>query len=273
MFQVTLFHVEFVISYVSIVCKFPDDLIRNTSKYKEYDARLRILLKEIETHVYSTPIDPKSIQETTRRLQAIEELNAEKLKCTLEFNKFISDKLAEFKKFNETNKRAEYASSTDSATENNHEDFIVTSTPLPKSDPAPINKRKRGRKPKRVLVEIKLDDLNKADLMMLAEAAEHKDDKIQPEAHTSSFLKVPVTKRAGKRKRRTTKKDKRKDEVEDDMTSGPESTKETPDDEPTYCLCNKVSFGDMVMCENEACSIEWFHFPCVQLKRAPKGKW
>ncbi len=33
--------------------------------------------------------------------------------------------------------------------------------------------------------------------------------------------------------------------------------------EPTYCTCNRVSFGDMVACENDACPIEWFHYECV----------
>ncbi|KAM5553463.1 PHD finger protein ING1 [Rosa sericea] len=43
--------------------------------------------------------------------------------------------------------------------------------------------------------------------------------------------------------------------------------------EPTYCLCNQVSYGDMVACDNPNCKIEWFHFGCVGLKDQPKGKW
>jgi inhibitor-of-growth protein 1 len=44
-------------------------------------------------------------------------------------------------------------------------------------------------------------------------------------------------------------------------------------DEPTYCLCEQVSFGEMICCDNSACSIEWFHFSCVALTTKPKGKW
>ncbi|KAI4458584.1 inhibitor of growth protein [Holotrichia oblita] len=33
--------------------------------------------------------------------------------------------------------------------------------------------------------------------------------------------------------------------------------------EPRYCLCNQVSYGDMVACDNEDCPSEWFHYPCV----------
>lgn len=77
--------------------------------------------------------------------------------------------------------------------------------------------------------------------------------------------------------------------------------------EPTYCFCNQVSYGEMVACDNpdvsnpsfffiivlglkffftfctynlmkahflfQQCKIEWFHFGCVGLKEQPKGKW
>lgn len=43
--------------------------------------------------------------------------------------------------------------------------------------------------------------------------------------------------------------------------------------EPTYCLCNQVSFGKMIGCDNLNCPIEWFHFDCLKLTTKPKGKW
>ncbi|GJW87985.1 PHD finger protein ING1 [Tanacetum coccineum] len=42
--------------------------------------------------------------------------------------------------------------------------------------------------------------------------------------------------------------------------------------EPTYCHCNQVSYGEMVACDNPDCKIEWFHYGCVGLKEQPKGK-
>ncbi|XP_075145429.1 uncharacterized protein LOC142220279 [Haematobia irritans] len=44
-------------------------------------------------------------------------------------------------------------------------------------------------------------------------------------------------------------------------------------DEPTYCVCNQISFGEMILCDNDLCPIEWFHFSCVALVSKPKGKW
>ncbi|KAE9539738.1 hypothetical protein AGLY_004990 [Aphis glycines] len=44
-------------------------------------------------------------------------------------------------------------------------------------------------------------------------------------------------------------------------------------DEPTYCLCNQISYGEMICCDNDLCPVEWFHFSCVSLSTKPKGKW
>jgi hypothetical protein len=43
--------------------------------------------------------------------------------------------------------------------------------------------------------------------------------------------------------------------------------------EPTYCTCGRVSFGEMIGCDNAECPIEWFHFECVGLNGPVKGKW
>lgn len=40
-----------------------------------------------------------------------------------------------------------------------------------------------------------------------------------------------------------------------------------------YCVCQQVSYGDMVACDNEECPYQWFHWTCVQLKAEPKGDW
>ena len=44
-------------------------------------------------------------------------------------------------------------------------------------------------------------------------------------------------------------------------------------DDKKYCICQNVSFGDMVACDNDACPYEWFHWSCVGLKSEPNGKW
>ncbi|PAV83935.1 hypothetical protein WR25_02122 [Diploscapter pachys] len=78
---------------------------------------------------------------------------------------------------------------------------------------------------------------------------------------------------------RKEKVDKDKDYVKEQQPKKRVSTRvrntrnQKDDDEPTYCFCSRISFGEMIGCDNEKCEIEWFHFECIGLTTKPKGKW
>lgn len=36
--------------------------------------------------------------------------------------------------------------------------------------------------------------------------------------------------------------------------------------EPVYCFCRAVQYGDMVACDHPDCELEWFHYACVNIK-------
>ncbi|XP_050087667.1 putative uncharacterized protein DDB_G0271606 isoform X3 [Anopheles aquasalis] len=61
--------------------------------------------------------------------------------------------------------------------------------------------------------------------------------------------------------------------IDSGMALEPESEWSYDPNEPRYCICNQVSYGDMVACDNEGCPFEWFHYPCVNITSSPKGKW
>lgn len=68
-------------------------------------------------------------------------------------------------------------------------------------------------------------------------------------------------------------------------------------DEPRYCFCNGISYGDMIFCENRLvsraptqwsrecfhfifpilpipqCPYQWFHYACVNIQVVPEGSW
>ncbi|KAF8215773.1 hypothetical protein K438DRAFT_1704652 [Mycena galopus ATCC 62051] len=44
------------------------------------------------------------------------------------------------------------------------------------------------------------------------------------------------------------------------------------DDRP-YCVCQRVSFGQMIACDDANCKWEWFHIACIGLTTAPDGRW
>uniref|UniRef100_A0A182IVQ1 Inhibitor of growth protein n=1 Tax=Anopheles atroparvus TaxID=41427 RepID=A0A182IVQ1_ANOAO len=82
-------------------------------------------------------------------------------------------------------------------------------------------------------------------------------------------------------KGKNTKKQKKSVENDDTAQDGGHATPHPSDvldmpvdpNEPTYCLCHQVSYGEMIGCDNPDCPIEWFHFACVGLTIKPKGKW
>ncbi|CAI5756570.1 unnamed protein product [Candida verbasci] len=55
------------------------------------------------------------------------------------------------------------------------------------------------------------------------------------------------------------------------MDSGSLMLNEKPDeDNNLYCFCQRVSFGEMIGCDNENCKYEWFHWSCVGITSPPK---
>ncbi|MCJ1299770.1 hypothetical protein MMC08_002563 [Hypocenomyce scalaris] len=64
--------------------------------------------------------------------------------------------------------------------------------------------------------------------------------------------------------------------VEDDGSSMQGDDEDDEDgEEPRYCYCNQVSYGEMVACDMDSCPREWFHLDCVGLTKAPtkNAKW
>lgn len=61
--------------------------------------------------------------------------------------------------------------------------------------------------------------------------------------------------------------------TEDEEMSGVGGAEEDESDDTKYCFCQRVSFGDMVACDNDNCQYQWFHWECVGIKEEPVGDW
>ncbi|KAK0382554.1 PHD-finger domain-containing protein [Colletotrichum limetticola] len=73
--------------------------------------------------------------------------------------------------------------------------------------------------------------------------------------------------KAAPKKKRAQKKEKGQPieiELEEDDEGNPIDPKE-----PRYCDCNRVSFGEMIACDNENCDKEWFHLECMGMTHIP----
>ncbi|EIJ89492.1 inhibitor of growth protein 5 [Nematocida parisii] len=45
------------------------------------------------------------------------------------------------------------------------------------------------------------------------------------------------------------------------------------EEEILCCTCKRPSKGEMIVCDNAECPIEWYHSACVGIKGTPKKKW
>jgi hypothetical protein len=54
----------------------------------------------------------------------------------------------------------------------------------------------------------------------------------------------------------------------------PDHVNDIDSDEERYCICDDVSYGSMISCDNN-CDKEWFHFQCVGMTEMPsrRAKW
>ncbi|KAK0228250.1 hypothetical protein IW262DRAFT_1455434 [Armillaria fumosa] len=87
----------------------------------------------------------------------------------------------------------------------------------------------------------------------------------------------PATTRRGKRKRSTAPAEEQSTSLKITLPAAPITyTPESTDpDEPKYCYCERISFGEMIACDNPPCKIEWFHLSCTGLTEVPSQskKW
>ncbi|KAL3885168.1 hypothetical protein ACJMK2_025263 [Sinanodonta woodiana] len=55
--------------------------------------------------------------------------------------------------------------------------------------------------------------------------------------------------------------------------SGESETSSCITNEELWCFCNQVESGRMMCCDNDKCKLKWFHYLCLGISCAPRGKW
>ncbi|XP_068761299.1 uncharacterized protein [Montipora capricornis] len=120
---------------------------------------------------------------------------------------------------------------------------------------------KRGR----TLSEEKILDVAKKTLLPLEELKMHVDHlRLTAERRKEGARKAATTR---KTKAASTRKKKKSN------TAGGEQPKARPADTTVWCWCQDVEYGDMLLCEGDACPIKWFHFDCIGLLFSPAFSW
>ncbi|EDO43857.1 predicted protein [Nematostella vectensis] len=233
----------YVEGYLEYIESLPDDMQRSLSQMRELDLHYQDRLKEIERllHSYNRDKDPisrrKWLIQIQRRLVKSQEYGDEKLQLVAHMVDVIDNK----------SRQIEVDMENLDTFRNDDTQFAQLvkqeSSSMPTDEIVPPTKSEKTKRNRRQR------NNDKADLDTVGSVSTGGGDQQKPV----------------KKKAKTSRKKKTQDSPTHNIPIDP--------NEPTYCLCNQVSFGEMIGCDNEECQIEWFHFQCVGLSHKPKGKW
>ncbi|XP_034021145.1 inhibitor of growth protein 2 [Thalassophryne amazonica] len=238
---------DYVEDYLECVESLPLDIQRNVSVLREIDAKYQEVLKEVDEvfEKYKAEQDAtqrKRLQvQLQRALIVSQELGDEKIHVVTQMMELVENRSRQM----------------DSHSLCLQEPVEAERIPAERRSSlleTPSAERTSARRPRRQR------NSESRDSFQLSANGSLVDDGAEE-------LSAPQPK---EKKSKSAKKKKRKAKQECDTS--PLDFAIDPN-EPTYCLCEEVSYGEMIGCDNAQCPIEWFHFSCVGLTYKPKGKW
>ncbi|KAK1791693.1 hypothetical protein P4O66_013174 [Electrophorus voltai] len=240
--------VSYVEDYLECVESLPLDIQRNVSLLREIDTKYQEILKEVDDvyERYKKETDSslrKRLQmQLQRALISSQELGDEKIHVVTQMMEVVENRSRQMEAHSPSFLEP---SDTERPSEKvRHETGSTAGSSAPE--------RSSSRRPRRHRNSESRDSSHGAN-GALEDVCE---EQVQQPREKKS-------KSAKKKKRSKAKQEREASPVE--FTIDP--------NEPTYCLCEQVSYGEMIGCDNEQCPIEWFHFSCVGLTYKPKGKW
>ncbi|XP_046904846.1 inhibitor of growth protein 2 [Hypomesus transpacificus] len=241
--------VSYVEDYLECVESMPLDIQRNVSLLREIDSRYQEVLKEVDDvfERYQGEQDAaqrKRLQtQLQRALITSQELGDEKIHVVTQMTELVEN-------------RSRQMDSHSLCLQEPCESERVAAERRSGSVPeAPPPERSSTRRPRRQRNSESRDSCHASANGSLADDPGEEPPLSQPREKRSKSAK--------KKKRKAAKQERDASPVEFAIDPN----------EPTYCLCEQVSYGEMIGCDNDQCPIEWFHFTCVGLTYKPKGKW
>ncbi|KAK1174846.1 inhibitor of growth protein 2-like [Acipenser oxyrinchus oxyrinchus] len=235
--------VSYVEDYLECVESLPLDIQRNVSLLREIDTKYQEVLKEVDDvyEKYKKETDLSQRKRLQNHLQraliSSQELGDEKLHVVTQVMELVENRARQMEAHSQC-----------------FQELQEVEKPVEKAKPeAVLPERPSTRRIRRQRNSESHESCHIANGVALEEEAAGEE---QPPKEKKS-------KSAKKKKRTKAKQEREVSPVEFAIDPN----------EPTYCLCNQVSYGEMIGCDNEQCPIEWFHFSCVGLTYKPKGKW
>ncbi|KAG5204350.1 hypothetical protein MJG53_010076 [Ovis ammon polii x Ovis aries] len=238
--------VNYVEDYLDSIESLPFDLQRNVSLMREIDAKYQEILKELDEYYERFKREADGAQKRRalhciqRALIRSQELGDEKIQLVSQMVELVENRARQVDshvELLEAHQEAADATGHSKAGQDKSKNEAIAQAEKPN------NKRSRRQR-------------NNENRENAANNHDHDD----------------VTSGTPKEKKAKASKKKKRSKAKAEREASPADLPIDPN-EPTYCLCNQVSYGEMIGCDNDECPIEWFHFSCVGLSHKPKGKW
>lgn len=266
--------VKYVEEYLDLVESLPFDLQRSVSHMKEIDAKYQDVLKELDDAYERYCRETDSVQRRKlqvsiqRALIRSQELGDEKIQIAGQMVELVENRTRQM---------------------DWHSEVLLSSQEVPESHvPTPTS-----------LTTTAASIMSSSSATITPGKTVHHDNKKRDEVTPSSgggdkaggkrsrrqkngenresYVGLDHTEEVGlgasrEKRAKASSKKKKRSKGKSEREVSPADLPIDPD-EPTYCLCEQVSYGEMIGCDNDECPIEWFHFSCVGLHHKPKGKW
>lgn len=252
-------------NYLDCMENLPDDLQRSVSLLRELDSKTCDHLRDISHHqdVYKNEIEPKlrkqSLVQIQRGLVKCQEIGDEKLQIVSHIMEFVEGRSRQLEQDLEN-------LDPSTALSRGENDLI----PVQKTITNTV-KQNRNTLAAGVTAMAAAPRAAPAPMPIVPrEQEEERPEKLTGKRQRRQRMNKEEEKKEDKEKPK--KKKKRKAKKVNEGAHSPHLEPIDPD-EPTYCSCQQVSYGEMIGCDNDDCPIEWYHFNCVGLSTKPKGKW
>ncbi|OXU32069.1 hypothetical protein TSAR_004843 [Trichomalopsis sarcophagae] len=263
-----LYSATYIENYLDCVENLPNDLQRHLSRLRELDASCQAYLREVEQNQEvlarvdtNGSAKSRALLRIQQALIAAQEIGDEKLQIVQIVQDLIENKTRQldmdfrnldFGKEQETSEPARESNSNVNSNSGNNAN----------------NSERPTKRARRTRTETLVESAQAMDMIAMSE---NRSSNIQSSSNGNQ--KRANAANTGKKKKRKSRQGNQQNQHREDTPPPPEDDQAIDPDEPTYCLCDQISYGEMILCDNDLCPIEWFHFSCVSLSTKPKGRW
>ncbi|XP_017784516.1 PREDICTED: inhibitor of growth protein 1 isoform X1 [Nicrophorus vespilloides] len=265
------FSATYVDNYLDCVENLPNDLQRLISRMRELDVnfiahvRFAQFQKDLldSTGLENNARVSRAYFKMQQALIAAQEIGDEKMSLVQTIHGTIESKM---RMLEQNHRSLDIGKDDNSVSESKEPQTTInnaTTTPVVPSSERTTKRSRRSRHDTFTGLDSNQSDNAVAEHVLRSQVS------TSNAANTSTSNKKTNNKAGSKKGKKKTKSN----QVQREETPPREEETTIDPDEPTYCLCDQISYGEMIMCDNDLCPIEWFHFSCVTLTTKPKGRW